>query len=314
MLNIVKAEIYKSLRKKSFIINIMLIIFVSIIYIVFVNKDLKVTNEENSAIPLLSKEEYSIAYKGDYNNYIEKYKDYYELKTSENQITKKEYSNKCIASLENSYSLFFLIGIIILFMSFNSLSYDYSKGTIKYLLISVSNKKSLILSKIISLILITLLFLFISLITVLITSSLLTNQNLFLINKLFIVNNSIKSVNIILYFVYKLFLYTIPIIFIIVLTIFLTILFKGNALSLIVSLLIYMFSLTISNLALTHNIFFIKLTFFPYLDYTFYEDANYMLVNSLYNANLSYQNSLIIFSIYITIFLFLSFKLLKRDL
>ena len=314
MLNLIKAELYKTIKKKSFVTTILLIIFVSIIYTILVNKNLK-NSYENSVIPLMSKEEYSSIYKGDYNEYVSKYKGYIKISNLEQSIKQKEISNKGITLLENSYSLFFLVGIIILFISFNSLSYDFNHGTIKYLFISVSNKKALILSKIISQILITIGILFIALITVLITSSLLTNQNLLLVSKEIIVNNSIHSVNISLYFVYKLFLYTIPIFFIIVLTLFLTILFKGSALAVIISLIIYMFSLTLTNLALSYNISFVRISFLPYLDYTYFEESsNVTLLNSLYNTNFSYQNSVIILSMYAIVFLMLSFKLLKRDL
>ena len=310
MTNLIKAEIYKTIKKKSFFISIMLIIFVSIFYLILINKNLKI-DYNYTPVPLLNENEYTSLYKGDYEKYKKQYSAYVSTFNNKVIIKQEESSNKGITLLENSYPLFFLVGIIIIFIAYQSLSYDYQQGTIKYIFISVDNRKKLIVSKITSIMLISLLFIIITIIIMFITCSLLTHQNMFLINKMLL--NS-KSVNMFLYFIYKALFYLLPIIFIMFITLFLTILFKGNALSVIISLIIYMFSLTLTNLALSYNLLFVKYTFLPYLDFTFFEDKpNALLLNSLYNVNFNYQNGFIIFMIYILIIFFIISKLLKRD-
>ena len=48
-----------------------------------------------------------------------------------NEINSSSSYNKSVEIINNSLVLFYLVGVIVIFISYHSLSYDYNKGLIR---------------------------------------------------------------------------------------------------------------------------------------------------------------------------------------
>lgn len=315
MINLIKADLYKETRKKSFVIICLLIIFVSVIYLLLINRNLKTEKEYIEIYPRLNYQDYLSVYKyGNYKEYEEKYNNYVTFIKQENKRIKTDSSSKTKTLINKSFPLLYLLGIVVIFMSYHSLSYDYQSKSIRYLFLANKSRKEILLSKIIAMFLMTIWYTTLIIITVLITSYLLTHENIFSITNIFMYKNEYIKVPFIIHYFLKTLLYTFPLLFICILTFTLTILLKGGSISLIIVMILYLLSVSLTNLSLLYNLKFIKYTFLPYLDYTYFNDlSSVYLNNAIYNTSFSYCNSFIIFLIFIVIFLFISFKLIKKD-
>ena len=100
----------------------------------------------------------------------------------------------------------------------------------------------------------------------------------------------------------------------IVFSMFLSIVFKGSNLGLVVSFLVYFASLMFSQILFNYGFMFVKYTFLPYIDFTYFSDKVLVSFNNLiYNLNFSYGASFVCLFIYSLIFIDLSLWFLKRD-
>ena len=115
-------------------------------------------------------------------------------------------------------------------------------------------------------------------------------------------------------YVFKYYIFYLPILFIISFTMLITTIFKGNSISLIISNVIYLFSLTIFNILLTHNIKIVSYTFLPYLDMSYYIDPNnYSLNNIIYGINTNISYSFLILAVYSIVFILISLLFYYKD-
>ena len=313
MINLIKADLYKETRKRSFKVMLLLIIFVSILYVCLINngkEDISYVNES----PLMNKEEYlSVNKYGSYEEYKKDYLSYQNEVSINNKLAVINRSNKAKDVLDKSSIILYLLGLVIIFKAFHSFGQDYSFKTIRYVFQSSHSRESILMSKIISLILISLLYYIISMFLLLITTCLLTNINVFGLKHVVYYSNSFIKIPYIIYYL-RYFVFLLPILFMIIFTTLLTILFKGNNISLVISIIVYLFSITFFNIGITHNIRILSYTFLPYLDMSYYLDINsFYLSNIVFNINNNLSNGVIILIIYSLIFLVVSFILYNRD-
>lgn len=312
---LILAELYKESRKKSFKIFILLIIFVSVLSLILINKNLKLESEQLDIYPQYSEEEYLDVNKyGSYSQYLKDYENYKSYMDKE--IVKSEVFNKTkINALYIYYPTFlFVIGLVSIFISFNILSYDYQSKSLRYVFQSHKGRNKILISKVITVILLSIFYSFLLFLTFLFTLCFLTKENLLLETIPIYLGNSLKYVPIVLYYLFKTFLYIIPITFISIFTVFLTIFLKGNTFALIISNIVYFCSLLVSQILITYGYTFIRYSFLPYLDFTYFENSKSVILNNLiYNLDLSIEKGFIILIVYSTLFFIFSIKFIKRD-
>lgn len=315
MINLIKADFYKETKKLSFKIISVLIIFVSIFSLIIINKNLNNKNENYEVMPKLSLNDYKNVNKyGNYSQYLKKYNTYEKKLKLINEVKMKNNETKIEKLLSNYDIYFYLIGVIIIFMSFHSFSYDYDKSTLKYVFMTKYGRSKVYFSKIFTQLLLAIIYILILILTLLITSCLLTSENIFNVYKTVVINNVYGNIPLITYYFYKGLIYIIPFMFIISFSIFLSILLKGNTFGLVLSNILYLFSLLFSEILFKYGLNIAEYTFLPYLDYTYYNDKITVLTNNMiYNLDLSINNSILYLSIYTLLCVFISVKLLKRD-
>ncbi len=314
MNNLIKADIYKEFKKKSFRTLIIIIIFISFISVLILNKTYKPNNSNIESYKQFTKNEYKILNKhGNYEKYKEGYKEYKNIVNSENKINVN--NNKVINILENKNNFLYFIGIIIIFTAYNSISYDYNNGTLKYIVLNKEGRTKLLLSKIMSIQIISLIYILVFLLTFLLFSLLKFNFNIHNYYKyIYLFHNFIK-IPYLIYYILSGIIFIIPYTFMIVFTYILTIIFKRSSISLIISNIIYLFSLVISQFLITNGIRIIKYTFLPYLDLTYLKNTVDLYVNNMiFNVNINIETSFIMLTVYIFIGILLSIKLFKKDI
>ena len=111
----------------------------------------------------------------------------------------------------------------------------------------------------------------------------------------------------------KAIVYLIPILFIIILTLFICILFNGKNLGLTLLIIIYVMGSSLMGILLNYNVSLVSYLPISYMDFTYFEDGSYLLNNAIYNSNISIKMSLIVLSIYNIISLILSLILFNKD-
>lgn len=315
MISLIKADLYKEVKKKSFKIMLLLIVFVSILSLIVINKSIKLENNIMETYPLLSEEEYKNVNKhGSYQQYVLSYKKYCEFIENNNRIVEKNSNTNLKYILGFSNNFVFLLGIVVIFLAFHSFSYDFQKESLKYVFMSSNSRKKIFFSKFMSITLLTIFLLVFLVLILLITSSLLTRENIFSLKEVVFSKNLIKEVPYLIYYFKEIFIFVLPLFFMIIFTMFLCFIFKGGNFGLIVSCILYFTSLMFSQILFSYGLNFIEYTFLPYLDFTYFSDKTSVLVNNMiYNINLNYNNAFMILGVYSLIFIILTICLLKRD-
>ncbi len=312
MINLIKADLYKETRKNSFKIILLMLLLVSFVSIFVLSKTYKEKDDIVNKYDLYNKEEYKLVNKhGDYDKYKNDYKKYEYVVNNKDKLNVN--NCKVINILEYKNSFLYFIGVIVIFLSFNSLSYDYNKGTLKYIVLNKQGKIKLLLSKILSQIIIG--FILISLFSLfyLIFGIIRFNVNLLEYYKyIYIFNGFIKLPYLLYYFISSI-IFIVPYSFIIIFVYMLVIIFKGNTISLVVSNLMYLFSLVISQFLLIAGINIVKYTFMSYLDYTYFNDLiNLSVNNMIFNTNINLESSLFYLTMYSVLFLLISLNIFNR--
>lgn len=315
MIRLVIADLYKELRKKSFKFFVALIIFVSILSLVVIYKNDNFVKEIAQINPLFSESEYLNVNKyGDYQQYLSNYSDYEKVVNIQNNIILSEDENISRYLLGYSHTFLFILGIAIVYVAYNSFSYDYQTSSIKYLFISSDSRKKIYFSKIISVLTLCFILFLILIFSMLITAFLLTHDNILSMKSLVLVKNELKEVAFIFEFLKNAFLFFVPFIFMIVFSMFLCILFKGNNLGLILSFIFYVASLLLTQIFLNYGLSFVKYSFLPFIDFTYYSNpVNVIFNNIIYNLDFSTSKAIIMLCIYSILFVLISLKLIKRD-
>lgn len=310
MTNLIKADLYKETKKKSYKIILLLTILISLLYIYLVkDKDFSLASYNIK----LTKEEYKQINKhGDYNTYLTKYNLYKDNYTDTYYINLIEKDNTFINIITSSTSLYFIIGIFLVYITYTNISNDYNYKTLKYLFQSQDGRIKILLSKIISITIISISLILLTYLTTIILTSIITKTNPLLIDKTLYINNKFIKLPITTYYFIKGLIYLIPITFMNILTIFLSILTKGNVLGVIISIVVYITSTTINTLLLNKGILILSNTPIPYLDLTYFENTEYYLLNAIYNTSYTVSHGLTIITIYTIILLLINIILYKK--
>lgn len=315
MCDLLMADLYKEFRKKSFKVLVLLVMFVSIFSLVIINKNIDLRSGEVTSYSLFSEEEYKSVNKyGDYQHYVREYDSYVEDINIVKELNSRNVVSNLQFLLSYSHNFLFVLGIVIVFLSFHSFSYDFQKDTIKYVFMSRHGRRKIYFSKLLSIFILSFFLFSVMLITMILTSGILTGENIFAI-KIWVNNNGyFKEVLYILDFLKNSFIYFAPYLFMIVFSMFLSIVLKGNNFGLVISLVIYFASLMFSQVLFNFGFMLIKYTFLPYIDFTYLTDKSLVLFNNLiYNLDFSYGYSIFILGIYSMLFVDLSLWFLKRD-
>lgn len=315
MISLIYAEIYKESRKIVFKVFILLIIFVSVLSLFIISNNLSLDSEQVVSYPQLSELEYKNVNKyGSYEQYLKDYSIYENVVNKE--ISKNDLNVNSKVSLLFSYypTFLFVVGLIIIYFAYHIFSYDYQSKTIRYLFMSNKGRNKILFSKIFAVFLLSVFFSMILFFTFLITIGLITHENIFLEGINIFVGDSLKLIPLVLYYFVKSFIYIFLMSFIGIVTICLTIVFKGSTFALIMSNVIYFCSLLFSQLLFNYGYKFIEYTFLPYMDFTYFESPTSVAFNNLiFNIDLSLKNGIILMSLYSLVFIIISLFFIKKD-
>lgn len=311
MKKLIQAEIYKETRKRSFKVILFVLPIICLISLLV----LKNNNFENTLEEKLSREKYKIIYKhGRYEKYDKLYDKYIKEVNKEAEINSLERDNLTRNLSVNSTFIYFVISFFIIYIVFSSFSYDVNYGTNKYVFMSSQGRSKIFLSKIIALIIIALFIMVYMSLFSLVVSSLIGKSSFIYLSKYVYFNNKFIKMPLVIYHLLKCFIYMIPLVFLIVLTSFVSILFNGNIFGCILLIMLNLMSTTILDFLLGKGITFVSYSFLPYLDFSYFSNSNYLLVNALFNVNLELYIGVIILFVYLIVFYFVSLMLYKRDI
>lgn len=311
MKKLIQAEIYKETRKRSFKVILFVLPIICLISLLVLKNNIF----ENTLEEKLSREEYKIIYKhGRYEKYDKLYDKYIKEVNKEAEINSLERDNLTRNLSVNSTFIYFIISFFIIYIVFSSFSYDVNYGTNKYVFMSSQGRSKIFLSKIIALIIIALFIMVYMSLFSLVVSSLIGKSSFIYLSKYVYFNNKFIKMPLVIYHLLKCFIYMIPLVFLIVLTSFVSILFNGNIFGCILLIMLNLMSTTILDFLLGKGIIFVSYSFLPYLDFSYFSNSNYLLVNALFNVNLELYIGVIILFIYLIVFYFVSLMLYKRDI
>lgn len=313
MKNLIKADLFKEFHKRNFKYVICFLILFMFIFYLLVSNNLK-GKQVNVYPQLMSENEYfSVNKYGSYKEYKEKYYKYQESMNIKNEINSSSSYNKSVEIINNSVVLFYLVGVIVIFISYHSLSYDYNKGLIRYVFMSNKERWKIFFSKIISLFIISLLLVSIIIVGSSFFSSIFGKEFIFLVSKTIYFNSKFVDISLLSYLIMKAIVYLIPILFMIILSLFICILFNGKNLGLTLLIIIYVMGASLMGILLNYNVSLVSYLPISYMDFTYFEDGSYLLNNAIYNSSISIKMSLIVLSIYNIISVILSLILFNRD-
>lgn len=311
MRNLIKAEIYKETRKRSFKIILFLLPIICLITLLVLRNNAF----ENTLEVKLSEDEYNSLYKhGDYEKYDKLYDKYLEGINKEAEIKSLEEINMTRNLSVNSTFIYFVISFFVIYIVFSSFSYDVNYGTNRYVFMSNQGRSKIFLSKIIALVIISLFIMIYMSLFSLVVSSLIGKSSFVYLSKYVYFNSKFIKLPLVIYHLLKCFVFTVPLVFFIVLTSFVSILFNGNIFGCILLIMLNLMSTTILDFLLGKGITIASYSFLPYLDFSYFSNSDYLLVNALFNVNLELYIGVIILFVYLIVFYFVSLMLYKRDI
>lgn len=280
MKHLVKANLYLESKRFRFIFLIIVISF-SIIYLFYLSNNIDYSNTIYSVIDGESK-------------YIDKYN--YSTLISKEILSNTSYSVTRDIVVSSS-PLYYLLGIVFIFKAYYS----------------IKDSNSNLLSKVISLVIVLSLYMCLINLFIIVFSSIFGDENILYLTKTIYFNRKFIDVSLIFYLVFKSILYMIPIVFIIMFTFMLSIIFKGKSISLIISILFYLLGSSICVSMVSNGYTFISLLPFGYIDFTYFEGNSYLYNNALYSVDINLYKGIIILFIYEVIFYFISVKLVNKN-
>ncbi len=202
-----------------------------------------------------------------------------------------KYSDKKIEEL--SFNLIPIIGIFLCLFFSGTISSEIQSGTFKYYLTKPASRHKIYVSKLFA----SFIYSYISVLIILISISLI-------------------SLKIDLIYYSKYLTYSIPLFFLSSLIIYFSNKFKNTSFTICICILLFSFSLVLSQLLFTIHLNFIEYTPLPYLDFTLFDDKNNLnIINMNFNTLLSLKRGVLIDIIYTFIVFYIglrSFK--KRDI
>lgn len=276
-------ELIKIVKKRSFIIFVYSLVMLTILLTLFMKNDFK--------------REYIYIDESIYDN---KYSEYINYINEENKITEYVLNNNVDehasirGSLSVSHIILTFLSLYIVILSSKSFGYEYEKNTIKWVMLN-NKKKIIFFSKIISLIIISIMLMLLVYLTNLVIVNLMYDVNILdlnvlLINKGRVIEKSLLIVHSCEYL--KLFF---PQILLIILSVVLGLLFKSSVASSAISIFILLSGSLITELFVKLKLKVISYTFLPYLDFSIFQDRIGLCLYNIENAvNITQKNGVII--------------------
>jgi len=194
---------------------------------------------------------------------------------------------------ELSFNMIPIIGIFVCLFFGGTISSEIEKGTFRYYLTKPVSRHKIYVSKVLT----SFFYCYISILIILI----------FLVIFL-------KKID--LFFTSKLLTYSIPLYFLSTFVIFLSSKLKSPSLAICLGLLVFCFSLLLTQVLLDMNLHLVKFTFLPYLDFTLFDDSeNLDIINKSYNINLNLKSGVLIDIIYTLLFFIVgNISFIKKDI
>ena len=273
--------------------------------------------------PKLTKQDLASQGKMDYEEYeksYEKNKTY--LKEEINKIwymikQNKDYEKPGVkTSLDSSLSIIQLLGILVIIITGGIMSSEFSKGTIRLLVIRPNKRWKILLSKFLAFLLITMLCAILTTIICIVANGVVYGFSDYLTGSLVVNNNTVIEVSYLLQVFKESLILIIPIIFVGILTFMLSVITNSTAFSVGLGMAV-MFAYTIPlQIMVMLNIPLVDFTFLPYLNYNIFLNGTDLYE---YSINIGYNLSMIkgniILLIWSIVFYFIaSLVFIKRDI
>lgn len=183
------------------------------------------------------------------------------------------------------------LGIIVVIIAGGIVANEFQKGTIRLLVIRPNKRWKILLSKFITVIIITLLFAVVTYCVSFVASGVFFGFKDYFISDLVYYNSGVKEVNFILHSVGKMFILLIPVIFSGLLAFGLSVVTRNTALSVGLSIFLFVGYGIIGAILTLIRFPFINYTFIPYLDYSQFISP-ITLVDNCFNYNTYYTFAL----------------------
>ena len=209
-----------------------------------------------------------------------------------------------------------LISLIIVVLGGAIVSSEFSKGTIRLLVIRPNKRYKLLLSKFLSLIVLTIIFGLIAYTTTFITTGLAFGFNNLLVNDLTSVGNQVIQQSFLTNTISNTLIMLIPVMFIGTISFFLSTVTKSTALSVGLSIFILMGGTLAIALLSVIKFPFIDLTFLPYLDFSQFLNKLDLIKNyEMYQIYYTFNKAILVLLIWsIIIYLISNFIFCKKDI
>ena len=317
MFKLVGVLFLREIKKIHFILFLILVLLISFIVCYFSYNNYKSINNNDVIInsKLSIEDFYNLYSNGTYDNYLSNYKEYIEESLNKVKIN-NIYEDSKLFSFENVYKVQVFLSIISIIIGSFILLNEYKYGTVKMFLNKGLSRFKIFVSFMIAcicLIIVLNLFLFFSY-----TLCLLVVSNSFELFNLTIptfIDNNLVYANYYLKSLIKFLIYMIPVIFMGLFAFFMSVIFLSRFISVCFAFFLDVFGLVIFQWLLGYNIRFLMYTFFPYLDYTIFNDKlNLISFNIQYGTNISmFNGNLILFFTSIILFVVAVLFFIKRD-
>ena len=305
-------ELSKIIKKKSFIVFVVLLIGITVLLTIYNNKEV---TSEIEYIDIITKDKYPY---DDYDMYLKKYNEYNKLYSDD--ILKSEYvlehnvniNNKVKSDLSVSNTMVLFLSIYIIILACSSFGGEYDLGTIKLMMLYKSDRRKVVFAKFISLLIIS--FLLANVIYIFnIITTLLINGNIFNIVELIVKNGNIIEKSILFIHTCEYLRLLIPFIVLISLSLMMGLLMKGSTPASSITIFILLCSSLITELLLHIKFRIIEYSFLPYMDYSIFLNKSSLILYNIENdININVNIGSLIIVIYSLIMLIITISIFKK--
>lgn len=299
MKKLIKFEINKIIKSKTFVISTLILILMCYL-IIFLNyksknyeNEYKYIDEPNEIIEIENNRIYNYIEENNINNY-----------------------DKLKYVMNTSLTTIMFLTFLTTLLSSKLLISEFDNGTIKNILTKPYKRWKIYLSKLIIALILVIFYTLVIYFSYVIFSSLIMKTNIFKIKEYFVSNNKIREISFIYTYSKNYFICSIPTIFLTLLSYNISFLFLNSYVGYIISLCLCVFGPTISNLLLAINYKIIKYTFLPYLDFNvLIDNLTLYYINNLYSIDLSINKGITILSVYLIMLTIISIIVFnKKDI
>ena len=301
MINLIKFEIFKLIKRKSIIILIMLIIFGACINIYLSTINYKPKDDSYKYTELNYKIKNDDVIK--YNEYIKDNIKKYNYYKSENiDMREKEKS-----IIESSVTFLAFMVIVIAVISSGILADEINSKSLKEILLRPYYRTEIISSKFIVMLLTCVVISLLVSISSIVSSSIILGINWFSVKHLYVVNNRIVEIVYLFEYLKLMFINSAPMIFVSGFGIFLSTILNSSKIISAISIFLSFTGTIIFQLFLKIKLNFIQYTFMPYLDMSLYTNPlNIFDINFTYGVSLGLLSGLLILIANYVVFYMLS--------